>query len=125
MPETEDLDALQGSWSIHSLITEGQTLAASVFTNAGIVINGNRFTSLGMGTSYEGTLELDSTKNPRHLNMSFDVGPEAGNVNLCIYELTANFWKLCIATRGSLRPTTFASTPGSGVVLEILKHMSA
>jgi uncharacterized protein (TIGR03067 family) len=118
----QDLDLLQGSWSITSLLMEGQELPAAMFRNSFIVVKGNRFTSLGMGTEYGGTLELDSSTNPCQLNMRFDVGPEKGNVNFCIYELASDVWKLCIATRGPVRPSTFASTPGSGFVLETLQR---
>jgi uncharacterized protein (TIGR03067 family) len=82
-----DLELLQGLWSITSLAMDGQEMDASMFANASIVVNANRFTSIGMGAEYEGTLEIDPTTSPRQLNMQFDVGPEKGNVNLCIYEV--------------------------------------
>jgi uncharacterized protein (TIGR03067 family) len=118
----QDIDLLQGSWSITSLSMDGQELPAAMFAKASIVVKGNRFTSLGMGTQYEGTLELDSSTNPRQLNMNFDAGPEKGNVNLCIYEVAGDIWRLCIATRGTVRPSAFISTPGSGIALEVLRR---
>jgi uncharacterized protein (TIGR03067 family) len=118
----QDIDLLQGSWSITSLSMEGQELPASMFANASILVRGSRFTSLGMGTQYEGTLEVDPSANPRQLNMNFDAGPETGNVNLCIYEIAGDIWKLCIATRGSVRPSAFISAPGSGIALEVLRR---
>jgi uncharacterized protein (TIGR03067 family) len=119
----QDIDLLQGSWSITSLLMEGQELPASMFANASIVVKGNRFTSLGMGTEYAGTLTIDSSTIPHQLDMNFDVGPEKGNVNLCVYELAGDIWKLCIATRGSVRPPTFISMPGSGIALETLQRV--
>ncbi len=118
----QDIDLLQGSWSIKSLTMEGQDLPATMFANASIGIQANRFISLGMGTPYEGTFELNPSTNPRQLNMNFDVGSEKGNVNLCIYELAGDIWKLCIATRGSLRPAAFLSTPGTGIALQVLQR---
>jgi uncharacterized protein (TIGR03067 family) len=85
-------------------------------------VNGKRFTSTGMGTEYEGTLELDASTNPRQLNMRFDAGPEKGNVNLCIYEIAGNDWKLCVATRGPVRPASFDTRPGSGIAVEVLQR---
>ncbi len=119
----QDIDLLQGSWSIQSLTMEGHNLPSTMFANASIVVQGKRFTSLGIGTPYEGTLELNSSAIPRQLNMHFDVGPEKGNLNLCIYEIAGDVWKLCIATRGSVRPTAFASIPGSGIALETLQRV--
>jgi uncharacterized protein (TIGR03067 family) len=60
----QDIDLLQGSWSIKSLALEGQEMPAAMFVNASMVVQGNRFTSLGMGTQYQGTLELDPFATP-------------------------------------------------------------
>jgi uncharacterized protein (TIGR03067 family) len=118
----QDIDLLQGSWSVKSLSMEGHEMPPALFAAARIVIQGIRFTSLGMGAQYEGTLELDASATPRHLNMNFDAGPEKGNVNLCIYEIAGDTWKLCIATRGSVRPSAFISIPGTGVALQLLQR---
>ncbi len=120
-----DIDLLQGSWSIKALMLEGQAMPSVMFANASIVVQANRFVSLGMGTPYEGTLELDSSTNPHQLNMNFDVGPEKGNVNLCIYELAGDVWKLCIATRGSTRPTAFLSTPGTDIAVQMIQRTTS
>lgn len=120
----QDIDLLQGFWSITSLEMEGREMPANMFSSARIEVKGNRFTSLGMGAEYQGTLELDPSTNPPQLNMKFDVGPEKGNINLCIYELVGDVWKMCIATRGSVRPSIFASTPGSGFAVEILHRVN-
>jgi uncharacterized protein (TIGR03067 family) len=117
-----DLDLLQGTWSIRSLRMDGHEMPSAIYANAGIVVKGDRFTSTGMGAEYEGTLELDASTNPRQLNMRFDAGPEKGNVNLCIYEIAGNDWKLCVATRGPVRPSSFDTTPGSGIAVEVLKR---
>jgi uncharacterized protein (TIGR03067 family) len=117
-----DLDLLQGAWCISSLEVEGETMPVNVLSEARIVIEGNRFTSTGMGSMYAGTIKLDVTAIPRRIDMTFDVGPEAGNINRGIYELRAGAWKLCLATRNDSRPATFATRPGSGFALEVLKR---
>jgi uncharacterized protein (TIGR03067 family) len=117
-----DLDLLQGAWGIASLEVDGQTMPVNVLSEARIVIEGNRFTSTGMGAMYAGTLKLDVRTTPKRIDMTFDVGPEAGSVNRGIYELKAGAWKLCVATRGDARPSGFATRPGSGFALEMLKR---
>ena len=52
--------------------------------------------------------------------MKFDAGPEQGNINPGIYQLDADTWKICLATRGDTRPSAFVSPPGSGFALETL-----
>jgi uncharacterized protein (TIGR03067 family) len=116
----DDLELLQGAWSISRLEVDGQTMPESMLASAKIAIKGNRFASTGMGVLYKGTLKLDTSTNPRQLDMKFDAGPEKGNLNLGIYRLDGDTWHLCLATRGTVRPTTFASVPGTGFALETL-----
>jgi len=116
----DDLKLLQGTWSVTALEVEGQKMPESMLADAGITIEGNRFTSTGMGAVYEGTLKLDPSADPPQLDMKFDAGPEKGNTNLGIYSLEGNTWKLCVATRGKFRPSRFVSTRDSAFALEIL-----
>jgi uncharacterized protein (TIGR03067 family) len=111
---------LQGSWSVTALEVDGQEIPAGMLGDARVVVKGNRFESTGMGAVYEGVIELDTSSTPRWLDMIFDAGPEKGNTNPGIYEVNGDSWKLCIATRGNVRPSTFGSTPGSGLALELL-----
>jgi uncharacterized protein (TIGR03067 family) len=120
-----DLDSLQGSWTVTTLEVDGQAMPAGMLGGVRIVVAGNRFTSSGMGAVYEGILELDASASPPRLDMKFDAGPEKGNTNLGIYQLEGDTWKLCLATRGTVRPASFASTPGSGFALETLQREGA
>ena len=108
-----------------SLELDGQEMAASMLENARIVVKGKRFTSTGMGAVYQGTLELDASQTPGHINMRFDAGPEKGNTNLGIYEFDGNTWKICLATRGSVRPISFASSQGTGFAFETFRREDA
>jgi uncharacterized protein (TIGR03067 family) len=78
-----------------------------------------------MGAEYGGTFVVDESATPRRLDMKFETGPEKGATNLCIYELDGDSWKLCIATRGTVRPDGFVSPPGSGFAVETLRRGSA
>jgi uncharacterized protein (TIGR03067 family) len=115
-----DLEKLQGTWNISALEVEGNSTPEAMLENAQVTVKGKRFTSTGMGAKYEGSLKLDSSANPRQIDMQFDAGPEHGNVNLGIYQLDGDTWKLCLAMRGTVRPKRFASTSGSGLALETL-----
>jgi uncharacterized protein (TIGR03067 family) len=95
-------------------------MSASMLKDSSIVIEGNRFTSIGMGAVYEGTLELDASARPAQINMKFDAGPEKGNTNLGIYELSGDTLKLCLATRELVRPSRFVATAGTGFALQTL-----
>ena len=120
-----DLDLLQGTWNVAALEVDGQAMPSAILSNARIVIEGDRFTSIGLGAEYKGTVTLDASANPRQLDMKFDAGPEKGNTNLGIYEIQGDNLKLCLATRGSVRPAAFVSKPGSGIALETLSRGEA
>ncbi len=120
-----DIETLQGVWNIVSLEMDGRTLPATAITGAKIAIQGDRFTSTGMGATYEGTIEADPTTTPKTFNMNFTSGPEKGNTNLGIYELAGDTWRICLATRGTTRPTRFAAEPGTGIALEVLQRLDS
>ncbi len=113
------LKQLEGTWTIVDLEVDGQSMPAM---SGQIVIKWDRFTSYGMGAEYKGRIEADFSTIPHTLDMIFTSGPEKGNRNLAIFELDADTWKLCLATRGPKRPTEFVSRAGTGIALETLKR---
>jgi uncharacterized protein (TIGR03067 family) len=113
-----DLDKLQGTWTVATMEVDGESMSAP--GDARVVIEGSRFATLGMGAVYEGTVAVDSSAKPARIDMKFDKGPEKGKTNLGIYRLKGDSWTLCLATRGTVRPASFASTPGSGIAVETL-----
>jgi uncharacterized protein (TIGR03067 family) len=117
-----DFDNLQGTWKVTAFEADGRKMPAGAFEGSTIVIKGNAFTSVGMGATYEGTLEVDQMKKPKTFNLLFTVGHAAGTRNLGIYKLDGDTWTICLATRGSKRPTRFATGPGTGSALETLQR---
>jgi uncharacterized protein (TIGR03067 family) len=115
-----DQKAVQGTWFVAELEADGNKMPASMLSGAKIVVKGDQFKSLGMGTTYEGEVELDAEQSPKHFTLKFTRGPEKGNTNPGIYELDGNTWRICIATRGGGRPKKFATKAGSGHALETL-----
>jgi uncharacterized protein (TIGR03067 family) len=118
-----DLDRLQGTWNVISLEMDGHAMPSP--GSACIVIAGSQFQSLGMGAVYEGTVEFNPRKRPKHFDLLFTAGPEQGNRAPGIYELSGDDWKLCLAVTGKTRPAGFATSPGSGHALEILHRGAA
>jgi uncharacterized protein (TIGR03067 family) len=118
----KDIEKLQGNWNIVSLEVDGRTMSAPSLGGARIAIQGDHFTSIGMGATYEGTIALDPAASPKAFSLNFTSGPEKGNANLGIYELKGDTWRICLATRGPNRPQTFAAAPGTGIALEVLQR---
>ena len=82
-----DLDSLQGAWSIAALEMDGHMMAAEMLSAASIVVEGDRFQSLGMGAKYEGKVVLDPTANPKAFDLVFTNG--GGHVVLVVSEQAA------------------------------------
>ena len=114
-----DLDRLQGTWNIVEFELESQKLPAA---GSKIIVDGSNFTTLAMGARYEGTLTLDATRRPKTFELTFTEGPEKGNTSLGIYDLTGDTWTICLGLTGRSRPAEFATAPGSGHALEVLKR---
>jgi uncharacterized protein (TIGR03067 family) len=120
-----DLDKLQGTWKIISIETDGQRMSDGVLESSTITINGDHFTSTGMGATYEGTVELESKSRPKAFDLVFTAGHAAGHRNLGIYKLAGDSWTICLATRGDKRPKKFATAADTGLALETLERSVA
>ncbi|HEY5073629.1 MAG TPA: TIGR03067 domain-containing protein, partial [Pyrinomonadaceae bacterium] len=97
-------------------------MPATVFNGARIVIEGDKFASLGMGATYEGAVKLDPATKPKAFDLLFTAGHAKGHRNLGIYKLDDDTWTICLATRGNQRPGKFATRPGTGFALETLER---
>lgn len=117
-----DLERLQGSWRVASLIVDGAALSAGMIGEARVVVKGEQFESLGMGAVFVGRMRLDVSRRPKSFSIQFTRGPEKGNVNHGIYELKGDRWKICLATKGGPAPHDFVSEPGSGFAIEMLER---
>jgi uncharacterized protein (TIGR03067 family) len=115
-----DLDKLQGSWDLTSLETDGQRMPD--VPGARIVIKGSRFTSIGMGQTYEGKIEIDQKKTPRAIDLVFTAGPQTGTRNFGIYKFERSGWTICLATQGDTRPRAFKTKQHSGFALETFER---
>jgi len=122
---SKDLDLLEGTWTLAEGEMDGQAMPDAMVNGFQVTIRGNRFTSTGMGEEFKGTVAVDESAMPRRLDMKFTSGPQKGTVNLCIYELKGDRLRMCIATRGTVRPARFESPEGSGVAVEMFVRGAA
>jgi uncharacterized protein (TIGR03067 family) len=72
--------------------------------------------------TYRGTFTIGLGVTPKRIDMTFTGGPEAGKTVLGVYELDGDTYKVCVGLSGRGRPEGFASEPGSGHALEVLKR---
>jgi len=119
---TGELGKLQGSWKLVGLELDGQKMPQAIFGGAKIVISGDNFESLAMGAVYDGTIVVDESASPKTFDLIYKNGPEAGAISLGIYELDGNTWRACFTVRNGTRPKEFATSPGSGLAMDILER---
>jgi uncharacterized protein (TIGR03067 family) len=118
-----DLAALQGRWKVADLEVGGTKMPVSMFPDAEVSVDGDTFTSTGMGSVYSGKLTLFEQSDAKTFSLAFTQGPEAGNANHALYELSGNTWRLCLDMKGGPAPQTFATTAANGYALETLTRI--
>lgn len=122
MPPLE-LSSLQGTWRVVALEMEGARVSSDSFRGARVVVDGDRFESLGMGVPAGGTLFLTEESQPRELEIRFDHRPHAGLSSFGIHELSHDVWLICLGLVGRPRPRRFVTASGSGHALQVLQRI--
>jgi uncharacterized protein (TIGR03067 family) len=121
----EQLRALEGEWHIARLEIDGNAMPEMAMAGSRILIDGDRFRTESPGATYEGVFSIDAEASPPHFTIDFVSGPEAGNRSEGIYRITGpDEFALCLSLGETPRPTTFATSAGSGHALETLRRVS-
>ena len=119
----KDYERLSGTWILTYGMADGQPVPEEVRKQTRLITDRNKFTlSTGAqtGTSEEGSFTIDPTKTPKTVDSVQGSGPDKGKTFLGIYEIIDdNHKRACWAPAGKPRPTDFASTPGSGHILQV------
>jgi uncharacterized protein (TIGR03067 family) len=120
----KELQKFEGTWRITSLEMEGMKLPDDQVKQmaARLIIQGDQFTFKDPVSIHKGTFKVDPGKKPKQIDITFTEGPEKGKGIQGIYKLEGDTYTLCASIAGKERPVEFASKPGSGHVLEVLKR---
>lgn len=122
-PATRDLDALQGTWVAVSMERNGRPLPANRYQNGRLVMEGEMFTYFDDDRVVtKGVRTLDPTQSPRALDDVHTFGPFKGKTYKGIYKLQGDTFTTCNGSAGSARPTSFATRPGTGLLLIVYKR---
>jgi uncharacterized protein (TIGR03067 family) len=113
----DDLDKLQGTWSLVSAVRDGKDVPDDEVSRTTLVIKGDAFTfpeDARVGTGPSGTFTIDPSRTPRAIDATPSSGSNKGKTWLGIYEIAGDLYKVAFAPPGEARPTRFVSEPGSG-----------
>ena len=119
----EELKRFEGTWRYETTVVEGLVLPDGHLKDARLILQGDRFEMTDPMANYRGTFTVDPTSNPKTIEVRFTEGPEAGKTSKGIYELEGDTYKVCIGLAGRERPKVFASEPGSGHALQVLRRV--
>jgi RNA polymerase sigma factor (sigma-70 family) len=124
-PAKSDRDVLQGRWECQSVELEGKAMPEEEARKTLVSIKGDKMLLIPGGEWTPLTIKLDAVRDPKVLHLTASEGPDKGKSFPMIYELDrqADTLKICWDTKqGKAVPTEFATTPGSGRMMMLLKH---
>jgi uncharacterized protein (TIGR03067 family) len=114
-----DLDALQGEWTMVSGERNGEKLPEEIAKSLRRVIKGDKFTILrGDETVSQGTFTLDPSRKPREIDAKME---GADGTVKGIYALDGDTFKVCYGPPGTERPKEFGTKEGSNLILGVWK----
>ena len=118
----KELENFRGTWKYVSMEADGMKVTLEPLAGIKLVLDGDKFTQTDPQATYRGTFSVSVKTRPKTIDVIFTEGPEKGKIFKGIYELEGDTYKACIAVPGRERPKEFASKPGSGHVLSVLKR---
>ena len=110
---------LSGAWTVVAAEKGGMQLPEEILKAIKLKFVGKKIEMEILGETKEGTFQVDPTKKPASIDLTF-----GGRTALGIYELTKDTLKICGSEPGQDRPTMFQAA-GEGQLLVTLKRQAA
>jgi uncharacterized protein (TIGR03067 family) len=119
----KEVERLQGTWTIGSVVINGEEVPAEVGSMAKLVVEGDHYTVTLGEQSVPSTFKLDPSKAPKTIDFTYTDGPQKDQTVKGIYKLEDDIFTMCRSlTAEGKRPTEFAAPATSGLVLVVWKH---
>jgi uncharacterized protein (TIGR03067 family) len=117
-----ELKKFEGNWKFEMVEVEGETVPLDESLADRLIFRGDRFTAKTRRESATGVFKVDPTVTPKTIEVTMLDGPSKGKTHHGIYKLEGDRYTVCMAFEGRPVPTQFATRPGSGCILEVLKR---
>lgn len=119
------LRGLEGTWLFEALEIDGVDKPRAELAFNRMLIDGDRFRTETPEAQYDGFFNIDVEAQPARISIHFLDGPEQGHTCEGLFELGDDTVRFCLALPGAPCPTGFATSAGSGHVLEVLRRSDA
>ena len=113
----EGKPSIEGIWVPASAELAGTKLPEESVKNWKLTLKPDQYVFENGKEADQGTLKLDTSKNPHVIDIMGTEGPNKGKTILAIYELSKDELKICYDLGGKNRPTEFATKPGTPLFL--------
>ena len=119
----DELKRHQGIWTATSSTFDGQRAPEAIARSIRRIVSDNHVVWERNGKRFAGTkIELDSTRNPKSIDVIPDGGQNRGERVLGIYKLEGDRLTICMARAGQQRPGEFKADKGSGWTLQTFER---
>lgn len=120
--DPSDLDRLQGSWEIVSLVEKGEPAKKAELETLVVVIDKDTFTTLEKGEAVvKYRIKLDPTKTPRAIDFTHLTGDAKDKTEPGIYVFEKDVLKLVLDEDKKGRPTVFEGKETASYSVMVLK----
>jgi len=118
-------DNLKGTWKVVRAERNGQIFPAEVVQGMVVIVQGPRMVIKDQRRTEIASIEVDTTKEPKHLQMTpvDENGPPAVPAE-GIFDVQGTTLRLCWAKNGRARPTEFLTRIRSDTVYLLLERES-
>jgi len=119
----DDQKLLQGVWKIDSVEIDGAAVPAENISGLSVTLKGSSYIFHNQDGDHPGTFKLDSSKQPKQMDIRPGDGPDAGQSLPGIYEVSPDTFRVCYANKeGATRPGSFSTEQDSGRLLVSYKR---
>ena len=114
----QELTALSGTWEIVGLESDAKQQSVAELKEFRRIQEGDHIVwKKGDQTIVEVDFRIDLSTTPKSVDSTYTTGDNKGQTHRGIYRLDGDDFTMCFAGFGKPRPTEFATTPGSGLIL--------
>ncbi len=115
-------DAIQGTWLPSTAELAGQEFPDEVRKTIKLTVRDGKYTVTVGKQIDQGTTKLNSSADPKQIDITGVDGPNKGKTILAIYELDGDTLRICYDLSGKNRPAEFKSKPDTQLFLVTYKR---